>query len=122
AVAALGTHDDGLPLVVLDGAAAVRTREDLEQLLVDRHQRSPSPPMSASTRSVPSRRRSSLFASTFNRSNGSVFEGRRLNHQSSNSTVRPSVRSCRPVANSAATQSVAAPWSSTFVLISPEST
>ena len=46
--------------------------------------------------------------------------GRRLNHQSSNSTVSPSVRSSRPSRYAAATSSIFPTWSSTLELISPE--
>ena len=50
-----------------------------------------------------------------------MFEARTLHHQSSNSTVRPSRRSCRPASNAAAMASIRPVGSSTFELISPES-
>ena len=50
-----------------------------------------------------------------------MFDGRTLNHQSSNSTVSPSVRSCLPSAKARATRSIAAALSATSELISPES-
>lgn len=66
---------------------------------------------------------SSSFASTFNRSSGSVFDGRRLNHQVGVVTVRPSrvsvVAFSREV-KAVLTSAVRAVWSSTVELISPE--
>ena len=64
----------------------------------------------------------SVSASTFSRSSGSVLEGRRLNHQVAVLTVRPSSSSVltpgRP-ANARLTCSVEAAWSATSELISP---
>ncbi len=59
---------------------------------------SPSPRINASTSAVFSASSSGVRASALSLSNGSVFDGRTLHHQSSNSTVRPSSRSWRPSA------------------------
>ena len=65
-----------------------------------------------------------LLASRFNRNNGSVFEGRRLNHHVPRSTVRPSRwSSVAPrFAYAASTRSITAVGDATFVLISPDPT
>ena len=54
------------------------------------------PRMRASTSSRLRSIRSRVRASRFNRTSGSVFEGRTLNHQSAYSTVRPSSSMIRP--------------------------
>jgi hypothetical protein len=102
----------------------VRAHEDLQQLRVERHDDLPSPvPRISARRSSVSRASSSgVVASTFSRSNGSVLDGRTLHHQSSNSTVSPSSRSCRPSRSAAATSSILPLGSSTRELISPEET
>lgn len=65
----------------------------------------------------------SSSASAFSRSNGSVLEGRTLNHQVGVETVRPS-RSSRAVSGSGAyvarRAASRACWSVTVELISPE--
>ena len=68
-------------------------RENLEQLRVERHARATvrtRPRMSASTSAVCASHAATSGASRFRRSSGSVLLGRRLNHQSPQSTVSPS--------------------------------
>jgi hypothetical protein len=63
-----------------------------------------------------------VSASALSRSSGSVFEGRRLNHQVAALTVSPSSSSVLTpgrLANAALTSAVAAAWSATSELISP---
>src|SRR6516225_4747667 len=64
----------------------------------------------------------SSSASTFRRSNGSVLDGRRLNHQSPAATVSPSRSSVLTpgrLAKACLTRAVASAWSATSELISP---
>ena len=69
--------------------------------------------MSASTSATCASHASRSAASRLRRSSGSVFDGRRLNHQSPRSTVSPSSRSCSASAYAAATRSITARGSST---------
>jgi hypothetical protein len=77
--------------------------------------------MRAKTRSRMAATPSASAASTFRRRSGSVFDGRRLNHQSSAVTVSPSAQSTSPSPSKAvATRSVAAGMSSTTLFSSPD--
>src|SRR6266542_2461688 len=122
AQAALRADDVFGVLLVANLASTARAHQDVQQFLVHRHQ-SPLPSycrISARTSAVFSFSRSSVAASTFSRSSGSVFEARTLNHQSSYSTVSPSSQSCRPPAYARAIFSMVPCWSRTTELISPE--
>src|SRR5690606_11949972 len=75
----------------------------------------------ARTRSTMSATRSASGPSTFSRSNGSVLEGRRLNHAAPYPTVNPSRRSIdAELASDSSTSRMAASVSVTSKLISPE--
>ena len=97
AIAARPADEDLLGLAVVELTPIVRADQDLEQLGVEcsRSVLLRLGSVRGAPRSSP-RRSSSVLASTFSRRSGSVLLGRTLNHQSSNSTVRPSVRSWRP--------------------------
>lgn len=66
---------------------------------------------------------SASLASAFRRSSGSVLEGRTLNHQSAEETVRPSSSSSSMPSRVSYAERIAArraAWSVTVELISPE--
>src|SRR6185436_2038319 len=107
-------------LLIVELAPIVRAHQDLEQLVIDFHVGPPSGRISSRSSEVFSSNSSLVFASTFSRKSGSVLLGRALNHQSSNSTVSPSVRSWRPFGYASASSSIFASGSSTRVLISPD--
>src|SRR5438552_4525457 len=138
----LGLVDEHDGDVVLDGVPALQARvvegllvlevdqralvlgagEDLEHLRVEGQGSRHAPFLIRSTTSLVRTSQSARdAASTLRRRSGSVLDGRRLNHQSPRSTVRPSSRSWAAEENAAATRSMTAVGSATSVLISPES-
>src|SRR4029450_9157882 len=121
AVPAGPAHEDLGVLLVVELAPVVGAHQDLEQLGVECHVGPPSRRISSRSSEVFSSSRSLVLASTFSRRSGSVLLGRTLNHQSSNSTVSPSVRSGRPSRYAAASSSFLASWPSPRELIPPES-
>src|SRR5690606_2487766 len=113
---ALRAHDPAC--VEADIAVVDGTDEEVEELGID-HVR---PSITSRTSDTSSSTDAASGASTLSRSSGSVLEGRRLNHRSGQETVRPSRRSWSASEKWDATASMAAAWSSTRKLISPDAT
>jgi hypothetical protein len=81
---------------VIERPLVLRAGEDLEQRLVESHASTlvrQDAVISRSSSATRSSHSSRVGASRLSRSNGSVFDGRTLNHQGPQSTVNPSRRS-----------------------------
>src|SRR5918993_4890031 len=105
---------------VVERALVLGAGEDLQELGVEGHGQASSL-MSERTSAVRASHSSGVGASRLSRRRGSVFDGRRLNHQDPWSTVSPSRRSRSASAWASATFSMTARGSDTVELTSPES-